>query len=307
MTKGWTSTDIPDQSGKFAVVTGTGGLGYETALELTRHGADVVLAGRNPAKGAQSLAKIRAAVAAAKIVFEELDLASLKSVAAFAARLNAAARPIDLLVNNAGVMQFPTRRTTVDGFEAQFGTNHLGHFALTAQLLPLLRAATAPRVVTVSSHLHHTGKIAWDDLQAAHRYGPNRAYGQSKLANLLFMLELQRRSDASGWHLMSNAAHPGGAATELIPNGPGVGNGLVGALQRRMNALLLQPAAHGAWAQLFAATSPDAKPSTYYGPSQWLGLKGPPTVARMSARARNAADAARLWEVSEQLTGVKFA
>ncbi len=302
----WTAADIPDQSGKHAIVTGTGGLGYETALELTRHGADVILAGRNAAKGAESIAKIRAAIPAAKIAFEDLDLADLKSVAAFAARMNAAATPLDLLVNNAGVMAFPTRRTTVDGFETQFGTNHLGHFALTAQLLPLLRAAPHPRIVTVSSHLHHSGKIRFDDLQAAKRYTPNRAYGQSKLANLLFTLELQRRSDAKGWNLMANAAHPGGAATELIPNGPGT-SGLQGWFMARFGGLLLQPPADGALPQLFAATAPDAQPSTYYGPMHRFGLKGPPGIARMSARAKDKAVAARLWGVSEKLTGVRFA
>ncbi len=244
----WTAADIPDQSGRYAVVTGTGGLGYETALQLARHGAEVVLAGRNAAKGAASLARIRAATPAAKIVFEDLDLADLKSVARFpAARMIAQGRPLDLLVNNAGVMAFPMRRVTADGFEAQFGTNHLGHFALTARLLPLLRAARQPRVVTVSSHMHHIGRIRFRDLQAQRRYAPNRAYGQSKLANLLFMLELQRRGDAKGWNILSNAAHPGGAATELIPNGPGTG-GWMAALGK----WLLQSAADGALPQLFA-------------------------------------------------------
>jgi NAD(P)-dependent dehydrogenase (short-subunit alcohol dehydrogenase family) len=302
----WTTKDIPDLTGLYTVITGTGGLGYETALEFARHGAEIVLAGRNPAKGAASLAKIRAAVPASKIVFEEVDLADLKSVAAFATRLNAAGRPIDRLVNNAGVMQFPQRRLTVDGFEAQFATNHLGHFALTAALLPLLIAAKAPRVTTVSSHLHHTGKMRFDDLQAARRYTPNRAYAQSKLANLLFMLELQRRSDASGWRLMSNAAHPGGALTDLVANGPGHRTGLMGGIEARFMAIIAQSPADGALPQLMAATAPDAKPGTYYGPSRWLGLKGPPVIARMSRRARNERDARKLWEVSENLTGVKF-
>jgi NAD(P)-dependent dehydrogenase (short-subunit alcohol dehydrogenase family) len=306
MPDNWTAKDIPALAGLYSVITGTGGLGYETALEFARHGADIVLAGRNPAKGAASLAKIRAAVPSAQIVFEALDLADLKSVAAFAARMNAAGRPIDRLVNNAGVMQFKTRRLTVDGFEAQFATNHLGHFALTAQLLPLLRAAKAPRVTTVSSHLHFTGKIRFNDLQAARRYTPNRAYGQSKLANLLFMLELQCRSDANGWHLMSNAAHPGGSLTDLVANGPGHRTGLMGVIEARFMNFIAQSPADGALPQLFAATSPDAQASTYYGPRSWLGLKGAPTVASMSGRARNASDAKRLWEVSEKLTGVSF-
>ncbi len=303
MPKNWTAADIPDLSRKFAIVTGTGGLGYETALELTRHGASVVLAGRNPDKGVESLNKIRKLAPGGDIRFALLDLASLVSVAAFGNAMNEAGTPIDILVNNAGVMSFPDRRLTKDGFEAQFGTNHLGHFALTARLLPLLRAAKAPRVTTVSSFLHRIGKLDFDDLQAARHYSPRGAYGQSKLANLLFMLELQRRSDARGWNIMSNAAHPGGAATDLIPNGPGAG----GALQRMFTGFLLQSAADGAWPQLFGATAPDAKGATYYGPSRFLSLKGPPKVTAMSARARNARDAKRLWEVSEKLTGVTFA
>jgi NAD(P)-dependent dehydrogenase (short-subunit alcohol dehydrogenase family) len=307
MPKDWTAKDIPNLAGLYAVVTGTGGLGYETALELVRHGADVLLAGRNPAKGAESLANIRAAVPAAQIAFGEVDLADLKSVAAFGARMNAAGRPIDRLVDNAGVMQFKTRRLTVDGFEAQFATNHLGHFALTGHLLPLLRAARSPRVTTVSSALHHTGKMRFDDLQAQRRYAPNRAYAQSKLANLLFMRELQRRSDAHGWHLMSNAAHPGGSMTDLVANGPGYRHGLQGTIERFIMNTIAQSPADGALPQLFAATSPDATPSAYYGPRDWFGMRGLPAVARMSARARNAADAKRLWEVSQELTGVTFA
>lgn len=303
----WTANDIPDLTGLYAVVTGTGGLGYETALELARHGAEVVLAGRNPQKGEASLVKIRALVPSAKIVFEPVDLADLQSVAAFARRMNGAGRPIDRLVNNAGVMQFKTRRLTADGFEAQFGTNHLGHFALTAQLLPLIRAAKAPRVTTVSSHLHHTGRMRFGDLQAARRYTPNRAYAQSKLANLLFMLELQRRSDAKGWHLMSNAAHPGGSLTDLVANGPGYRSGVMGRIERAFMNVIAQSPADGARPQLFAATAPSAKPSIYYGPDRWLGLKGHPTVARMSRAARSKTDAQKLWDASEKLTGVTFA
>ncbi|MEI9988762.1 MAG: SDR family oxidoreductase [Rhizomicrobium sp.] len=303
----WTAKDIPDLAGIYAVVTGTGGLGYETALQLARHGAEIVLAGRNPEKGAQSLAKIRGLAPSAKIVFEALDLADLKSVAAFAARMNAQGRPIDRLVNNAGVMAFPTRRTTVDGFEAQFATNHLGHFALTAGLLPLLRAAKAPRVTTVSSHAHHIGKIRFGDLQAARRYRPSRAYAQSKLANLLFMLELQRRSDAKGWGLMSNAAHPGGSMTDLFANGPGYRAGLMGRIEWRFMNFIAQSPADGALPQLFAATSPDAGPAAYYGPQKFFGLGGPPGPARMSKRARDPKVAARLWEVSQKLTGATFA
>ncbi len=303
----WTAADIPDLSGRYAVVTGTGGLGYETALELARHGAEIVLAGRNPAKGAQSVAKIRAAAPGAKIVFAELDLADLKSVAAFAARMTAQGRALDLLVNNAGVMAFPTRRVTVDGFETQFATNHLGHFALTARLLPLLRGAAHPRVVTVSSLMHRIGKIRFRDLQAQRRYAPNRAYGQSKLANLLFALELQRRSDAKGWNILSDAAHPGGSMTDLVPNGRGYSSGLMGRIERRLMNLIAQSPADGALPQLFAATSPEAKPAAYYGPQNFFGVSGPPGLAKISRRARDPKVAARLWDVSEKLTGVTFA
>ncbi|MEJ0043793.1 MAG: SDR family oxidoreductase [Rhizomicrobium sp.] len=302
----WTAADIPDQSGKCAVVTGTGGLGYETALALARHGADVVLAGRNPAKGAQSVARIRAAAPGAKIVFEALDLADLKSVAGFAAGLTARGRPLDLLVNNAGVMTPPRRQVTADGFELQFGTNHLAHFALTARLLPLLRRAPHPRVTTVSSGLHRVGRIDFADLQAEKRYVPRAGYGQSKLANLLFTLELQRRSDARGWNILADAAHPGFALTELIPNGPGT-KGLQYRISRLIAKFASQSPAEGALPQLFAATAPDAKPGGYYGPSGRLGLIGPPGPARMTKRARDPKVAARLWEVSEKLTGVSFA
>ncbi|MEI9887172.1 MAG: oxidoreductase [Rhizomicrobium sp.] len=299
----WTAADIPDQSGKYAVVTGAGGLGYETALALARHGAEVVLAGRNPAKGAQSVAKVRAAAPGAKIGFADLDLADLKSVAGFAAGLTAQGRPLDLLVNNAGVMTPPRRQVTADGFELQFGTNHLAHFALTARLLPLLRQAPRPRVTTVSSSMHRIGRIDFADLQAEKRYVPRAGYGQSKLANLLFTLELQRRSDARGWNILANAADPGFALTDLIPNGPGTESPLYW-VSRLVARFASQSPAEGALPQLFGATSPDAKGGAYYGPSGRLGLVGPPGPAKMSARARDKKVAARLWEVSEKLAGV---
>ncbi|MEI9995442.1 MAG: SDR family oxidoreductase [Rhizomicrobium sp.] len=302
----WTAADIPDQTGKAAIVTGTGGLGYETALELARRGADVVLAGRSQAKGDESVARIRGQVPAAKIVFEDLDLASLASIAAFAQRMRARATPLDLLVNNAGVMALPARRTTADGFELQFGTNHLGHFALTAQLLPLLRAAPAPRVTIVSSSAARNGKMRFDDLQFAKGYSPWAAYCQSKLANLLFLFELQRRSGAQGWKLMVNGAHPGYALTELIPNGPGR-VGFMGGLSTVLGKVLAHSPAAGALPQLFGATSPRAKPAGYYGPDGLFELIGAPAEARVPPRAKNLADAARLWAMSEKLTGTAFA
>jgi len=302
----WTLADIPPQAGRRAIVTGTGGLGYETALALAAAGASVILAGRNETKGRGSVVRILNRHPHASIVFERLDLASLASIAAFAGQMEARHEPIDLLVNNAGVMAPPQRETTADGFELQFGTNHLGHFALTGRLLPLLRAGKAPRVTTVSSGAHHTGKIDFDDLQRTQRYSPWLAYSQSKLANLLFAFELQRRSDAAGWGLMSNAAHPGYARTELIANGPGLNS-----LSSRIGSLLIAPwasqsPADGALPQLFAATSPEAKPAGYYGPGRLMELVGPPAHARISRTAQDQTVAKHLWEVSEALTHVRY-
>ena len=243
---------------------------------------------------------------AAKVAFQELDLASLDSIAAFAEQRLADGAPIDLLVNNAGVMTPPRRQTTADGFELQFGTNHLGHFALTGWLLPLLRAAATPRVTTVSSAAHYVGRLDFDDLQQTRRYRPTAAYGASKLANLLFAFELQRRSDAGGWGLVSNAAHPGYARTELIANGPGADS-----LAARLGSVLIAPwgsqsAADGALPQLYAATAPDAGPASYWGPGRLFELVGPPAPARLGRAARDPELARQLWEASERLTGVKF-
>ena len=302
----WTLADMPPQTGRRAIVTGTGGLGYETALALAAAGASVILAGRSETKGRGSVVRILNQHPSAQIVFERLDLARLSSIAEFADRVAATGEPIDLLVNNAGVMTPPKRQTTSDGFELQFGTNHLGHFALTGRLLPLLRRAQAPRVTTVSSGAHHAGKIDFDDLQATKHYRPWAAYGQSKLANLLFAFELQRRSDAAGWGLLSDAAHPGYARTDLIANGPGSDS-----LMARVGGVLVAPwasqsAAAGALPQIFAATSPDAKPAGYYGPRRLFEMVGPPGPARLSAAAQDQAVGKHLWDVSEALTGVKF-
>jgi len=302
----WTLADMPPQTGRYALVTGTGGLGYETALALAGAGASVLVAGRNPAKGDEALDRIRGAHPAADVAFAPLDLASLASIADFAAAMAAADRPIDLLVNNAGVMTPPDRRLTADGFELQFGTNHLGHFALTGRLLPLLRRGQAPRVVTVSSGMHHIGRIDFDNLQWERRYSPAIAYGASKLANLMFALELQRRSDAAGWGLTSLAAHPGYARTELIANGPGLNNWTSVLGRTLIEPWASQSPADGALPQLFAATSPDAVGGGYYGPSRLMEMVGPPAPARVAQRARDRAVARRLWEVSEQLTGVAF-
>ena len=305
----WSVADIPSQNGKLAVITGaTGGLGYETALALVRAGAEVLVTGRNAEKGRVALRQIydqiKRAVPSAKVRFAMLDLASLASIRAFAESLLENGRPVELLINNAGVMDLPTRRLTEDGFELQFGTN-LSHFALTALLLPLLRKAQAPRVVNVSSLAHRGGKIDFANLQAERKYNSWAAYQQSKLANLLFTFELQRRSDAYGWGLMTNAAHPGFARTELIPNGPGTA-GLKGTGMKVLGSFMSHSAAAGALPTLFAATAPEAAPNGYYGPNGFYELKGPVAPAKVFPQAKDEAVARKLWEVSEQLTAVKW-
>ncbi|HEY8332493.1 MAG TPA: SDR family oxidoreductase [Tardiphaga sp.] len=301
----WSIADIPPLAGRVVVITGaTGGLGYETALALAGAGAEVVLTGRNDAKGSRALEAICARHPEALISYETLDLASLASVARFAARFARLHASLDLLINNAGVMALPSRRITADGFEMQFGTNYLGHYALTAHLLPMLRLSPAPRVINLSSLAHRTGTIDFDDLQGAKTYSPQKAYNQSKLAMLMFALELQRRSDAAGWSLMSNAAHPGYALTDLMTNGPG-NKGLL-ALAARLLRPMSHSAAAGALPTLFAATSPQAQKAGYYGPNGFFELRGPPAPAKIMPQARDVAVAARLWDVSAELTGTSF-
>jgi len=298
-----TQAEIPSQLGKTAVVTGsTGGLGYETVLALARAGADIILAGRDDRKGQSALDTISREVIGARIRYEHLDLASLASIADFAQRMQVR-QSLDLLINNAGVMALPRRQTTADGFEMQFGTNYLGHFALTARLMPLLRRSSGPRVVSVSSLAHRTGSIDFGDLQGTRLYSPWKAYGQSKLACLMFALELQRRSDAAGWNLTSNVAHPGFSRTNLFASGPG---GLLSVATDFAAPFFGHSAADGARPILFAATSPQAKPGAYYGPGGFGELRGAPAPALITPRARDAATAARLWDVSEKLTGTSF-
>ncbi len=303
----WTTKDIPDQSGKLAIVTGaTGGLGLESALALAGAGAEVILAGRNPAKARAAEALIRSRYNNANVRFEIVDLASLASVAAFAERMLAASRPIDILVNNAGVMALPKRETTIDGNEMQFGTNYLSHFALSARLLPLLIAAQA-RVVQVSSMAHRSGKIRLDDLNYEQGYRPWPVYSQTKLAMLMFALELDRRSVAKGWGLTSVAAHPGAASTDLMANGPGAGGGgilsWIGGLAVK---LIGHSAAEGALPQLMAATMPGVSGGQYFGPQGWMEMKGPPGPGKIEPQALDADVAAKLWAASEKLTGVTF-
>ena len=298
-----TQAEIPSQLGKTAVVTGsTGGLGYETVLALAKAGADIILIGRDDRKGQSALDKISREVIGARIRYEHLDLASLASIADFAQRMQVR-QSLDLLINNAGVMALPRRQTTPDGFEMQFGTNYLGHFALTARLMPLLRRSSGPRVVSVSSLAHRTGSIDFGDLQGTRLYSPWKAYGQSKLACLMFALELQRRSNAAGWNLTSDAAHPGFSRTNLFASGPG---GLLSVATDFAAPFFGHSAADGARPILFAATSPQAKPGAYYGPGGFGELRGAPAPALIMPRARDAATAARLWDVSEKLTGTSF-
>lgn len=304
---GWTVGDMPSQQGRTAVVTGTGGLGYETALALAQAGGAVVVAGRNPTKGAEAVAQIRAQAPQADVAFEVLDLASLDSVRDFADRLRQSRPRLDLLVNNAGVMAPPKRKTTADGFELQFGVNYLGHFALTARLLPLLRKGVAPRIVNVSSLAHRGGKIAFDDLQSEHPYRPFAAYSQSKLAQLLFTLELQRLSDAQGWGVMCNAAHPGFATTELMANGPGAESLVSRLVMNAMQPFFGQPPAAGALPTLYAATSPEAVGAAFYGPDGPMEMKGAPKRVKASPAARQGDVAQRLWQVSSQLAQVAIA
>jgi NAD(P)-dependent dehydrogenase (short-subunit alcohol dehydrogenase family) len=300
----WTAANIPTQRGKIALVTGSAGLGFETARELARAGTQVIVASRNPETGAEAVARIKAEIPTAVIRFEAVDLGSLASVSALAARLRAHTDVLDLLVNNAGVMTPPRRMETADGFELQFGTNHLAHFALTGLLLPLLVNAGQARVVTVSSIAARGGKIDFADLQ--HRaYRPMPAYAQSKLACLMFGLELQRRSQAEGWGLTSIPVHPGISRTGLLYNTPGGAS----AMRRAMRAMLwflFQPVPQGALPSLFAATASQAEGGVYYGPDGRAELNGFPAEARIPAPAMDEAACRRLWDTSEALTGVHF-
>jgi NAD(P)-dependent dehydrogenase (short-subunit alcohol dehydrogenase family) len=305
MKKNWTSVDIPSQKGKSVVITGTGGIGYETALEMTRAGAEVIMAGRNRVKGEEAISKISKINPAGTIRFEQLDLADLASIKAFSQRLRTQRKSLDILVNNAAVMNPPKRLVTKDGFELQMGTNYFGHFALTAYLLPLLQKGNEPRVVTMSSIAHHNGMIDFSDLQAERNYTPMISYSQSKLACLMFALELQRRSEAAGWGITSIAAHPGISRTELIPNGAGK-NSTAGIVRRIFGPVLFQPAAHGAWPSLYAATAIDAAGGNYYGPSKMRETRGYPAIATIAPQAKDTKAASKLWEESEKLTNAEF-
>ncbi len=302
---------IPDQTGTLAVVTGANsGLGLGITRRLAAAGAEVILAVRNPQKGRQAMQDLLAENPEARLSVEVIDLASLQSIGEFVARLIAAGRPLNLLVNNAGVMMPPTRHTTADGFELQFGANHLGHFALTAGLLPLLRKAGSSRVMTMSSGMNHIGSIHFDDLQWERRYSPPLAYGQSKLANLLFAMELNRLSLEHGWGILSNAAHPGFTHTNLQTSGPTLGKTVrrTGLGMRMLMWIpgLSQEVPQGILPALYAATCPEAQGGAYYGPNGFAEMTGMPKLAMLPGKAKNAATARKLWQVSEQLTQFYF-
>jgi NAD(P)-dependent dehydrogenase (short-subunit alcohol dehydrogenase family) len=305
---------VPDLSGRLAVVTGSNsGLGFGLARRLSAAGADVVMAIRNRAKGEAAIDEIRATVPNAKLTIKPLDLSSLAGVAALGEELNADGRPIDILVNNAGVMTPPQRDTTTDGFELQFGSNHLGHFALTAHLLPLLRAAGQARVVSLSSLAARGGRIHFDDPQFEKSYTPMQAYGQSKLAVLMFARELDRRSKEAGWGIVSNAAHPGLTKTNLQISGPSRGRAKPSTMERlytlswRLTPFLWQEIDEGILPALYAATSPQAEGGAFYGPHGiYEAAGGGVTAAKVPARARDDADCRQLWEISERLTGVNY-
>ena len=303
----WTAADIPDLAGRTAVVTGANsGLGWQTALELARHGASVTMACRDERKGADALDRLRADAADADATVRVLDLSDLDSVRAFADDLLGEQSELDILVNNAGVMAVPYR-PTVDGFETQFGTNHLGHFALTGRLLAALLARPGGRVVTVSSTAAAFGRIDFDDLQSSRRYLRWLAYSQSKLANQLFAYELARRAEAADTTLISVAAHPGYAATNLQTAAPILeGHRLREELMRIGNRVFAQSDVDGALPQLYAATSPDVRNGAYYGPDSWFGQRGHPTRVTAPTQARSTETAQRLWTVSEELTGVVY-
>jgi NAD(P)-dependent dehydrogenase (short-subunit alcohol dehydrogenase family) len=300
----WTEQDIPDQTGRTVVITGaSSGIGESAALALAAKGAQLVLAVRDQARGEATRAKILQATPGAAVEISLVDMASLASIRAFAERALGLPK-IDVLLNNAGLGLQSARAVTVDGFERQFGTNHLGHFALTGLLIPALLRAPAPRVVAIASIAHRRGAIDFDDLQGAKLYNGRKAYGQSKLANLMFAYELDRRAREQGSRLISVAAHPGVATTGFVAAtgmpGPAV------ALGNLAIRLFGQDSPHGAWPGLYAATMPDVQGGQYWGPDGFLEVRGAPAPAKPKPHALDRAVWQRLWTVSEALTGVTY-
>ncbi|HZM41766.1 MAG TPA: oxidoreductase [Acidimicrobiales bacterium] len=309
---GWAASDIPDQSGRTALVTGANsGLGLRAAQALAAHGARVLLGCRNPERAEAARAEVAAVATGPEPQVVPLDLADLAAVRVAAERVAAGVDRLDLLLNNAGLMGPPLGRTA-DGFEMQFGVNHLGHFALTGLLLPTLLAAPAPRVVTTSSNLHHRGKLRWDDPNyEAGRYSRWAAYAQSKLANLLFVSELGRRAAGAGTDLVSAAGHPGYAATHLGQNSAAqLGNPVLTRIAGLALAIgdhtLAQSDAAGALPLLYAATAPGVASGDYYGPGGLFEMRGAPVKVRVAPAAADAGSGHLLWELSERLTSVSY-
>lgn len=304
----WTAEQVPSQTGKTVLVTGANsGIGYQAALELARHGAHVLLGVRNPAKGQAALGQLLREVPGAQAELALLDMASLASIRDFSQKFTNSGRGLDLLINNAGVMALPNRELTADGFERQFGINHLGHFALTGLLLPRFLASTAPRVVTVASLAHRNGKIEFDNLQSERSYAPWDAYNNSKLANILFARELDRRAKAAGSKLISLPVHPGISRTSLISNGPGTGGkDLKIMLLGLLGPFIMQDDKMGALPTLYAATAPEARGGEYIGPDGFKEFKGYPKMVQPRPQALDEAMAKKLWSVSEELTGVRY-
>jgi NAD(P)-dependent dehydrogenase (short-subunit alcohol dehydrogenase family) len=307
----WTAADIPAQRGRRVLVTGgngyplegRSGLGYEEALALARAGADVTIASRDRVRGEEAVRRIVAEAPGSTVRFETLDLADLASVAAFAARMQASGQGLDVLINNAGVMGRAAREVSVDGFERVFATNTLGHFALTAHMMPLLRQGREPRIVWVSS-MRTSEALPLDDLQLERGYDYAAAYDHTKLANLMLAFEFERRSKAAGWGIASLASHPGVARTNLIPDGPGLDSRE--GWRFRWLSFLFQPAAQGALPTLYAATSPQAAPGGYYGPKRFQGMRGLPGVAPVPAAAEDRPSAQTLWASLESLAKVSI-
>jgi NAD(P)-dependent dehydrogenase (short-subunit alcohol dehydrogenase family) len=302
----WTAQDVPDQHGKTVVITGANsGIGLEAAKVLAAHGASVVLAGRDPGRTEAAAQQVRGVAADAQVHTAELDLASLESVRKAAADICARFPRLNLLINNAGVM-FPPYGLTKDGFELQIGTNHLGHFALTGLLLPNLLEVPGSRVVTVSSNGHRAGRINFDDLMWSRHYRKYAAYGQSKLANLMFTYELQRRLSAAKAATIAVAAHPGTARTDLTRHMSPLSNAAMSPRFGALNSWWVQDSAMGALPTLRAATDPDVIAGAYYGPSGVFQLTGYPVLVRSSGRSHNAEVQRRLWAESEKLTQVSY-
>lgn len=297
MSKKWTTNNIPDQTGHIAIVTGANsGIGYETALALTQKGATVVMACRNLEKADPAAEQIRATNPSGTGEVMQLDLGNLESVKTFAAIFQEKHDRLDLLINNAGIMMPPYGKTA-QGFETQFGVNHLGHFALTGLLLNLLLQTPQSRVVTVSSMSHRFGRIDFEDLNREKGYNPNTAYGQSKLANLLFTYELQRKLTAAGQDTIATAAHPGWTGTNLQRHASWL---------NFLNRFVAQSPPMGALPTLMAATEPGVNGGEYFGPSGFMEMRGYPQKVESNDRSRDEKVATKLWEVSERLTGVSY-